>query len=180
MTPRAGSILLFTAAFSGLAALAHAQAKLPPALAGLQGKAMPAWSMKTVDGKTLNNANTRGRVVLLDFWATWCGPCRAASPTMQALHAKHNRAGLLVVGANGMENTKGPKPAKDYAAKGKYAYTFTYDNDKLLDRLKIQGVPTFIVIDRRGVVRFVANEWTPAVKSGLEKAVQAAVSARAR
>lgn len=136
---------------------------------------MPAWSMKTLSGKTLNNATTKGKVVLLDFWASWCGPCKAASPTMEALHKSHSSKGLIVVGSNGLESKKGPSFAQAYQKKNKYSYTFSFDNDSLMDKLKIQGVPTFILIDKKGKVAYVATQWTDKVKSDLTKAVEAAV-----
>lgn len=164
-------------ALSALALAAYAQAPIKT-VTDLKGRAMPAFSMKTLDGKTLTNANTRGKVVLLDFWASWCGPCKAASPTMQSLHKAHAAKGLIVVGANGLENKKGPDAAKAYQKKNSYSYTFTFDNDPLIDKLKIEGVPTFIVVDRKGKVTFVAKEWSEKVKADLTKAVAAAVAAK--
>lgn len=134
--------------------------------------------MKTIKGTTLTTANTKGKVVLLDFWASWCGPCKAASPTMESLHKANASKGLVVVGVNGLENKKGPEAAKAYQKKNGYSYTFTYDNDPLIDRLKIEGVPTFIVVDRKGKVTYVAKEWSEKVKADLTKAVTAAVAAK--
>lgn len=164
-------------ALSAFALAAFAQAPVK-SVTDLKGRAMPAFSMKTIDGKTITNANTKGKVVLLDFWASWCGPCKAASPTMQSLHKAHAAKGLVVVGANGLENKKGPDAAKAYQKKNNYSYAFTFDNDPLIDKLKIEGVPTFIVIDRKGKVAFVAKEWSEKVKADLTKAVSAAVAAK--
>ncbi len=162
------------AALASLAILATAQPGLK-SVSDLKGKSMPSWSMKTTAGKTLSSSTTKGKVVLLDFWASWCGPCKAASPTMESLHKAHSSKGLIVVGSNGLENKKGPSFAKDYQKKHGYGYTFSYDNDALMDKLKIEGVPTFILIDKKGRVSFVATQWTDKVKADLTKAVQAAI-----
>lgn len=136
-------------------------------VAAWKGKKAPAFSMKSTAGKTLTNASVKGKVVLLDFWATWCGPCKAASPAMQSLHNKYNAKGLLVVGANGWENannkpvTNDPSFAKKYAAEHKYTYTFTYGNDGLMKTLGMTGIPTFILIDRQGIVREVWTGYGP-------------------
>ena len=98
-------------ALSALALAAYAQAPIKT-VTDLKGRAMPAFSMKTITGTSLTNANTKGKVVLLDFWASWCGPCKLASPTMQSLHKSHAAKGLLVFGVNGLENKKGPDAAK--------------------------------------------------------------------
>src|SRR5690606_27754000 len=67
--------------------------------ATLKGKAV-TYSFKTTEGRTLTNKSLAGRVVLLDFWATWCGPCKAASPTMESLYKTHNKNGLVVIGVD--------------------------------------------------------------------------------
>lgn len=167
---------LLSAALVSVAVSAFAQPGIK-SVTDLKGKTMPAWSMKTISGKAVGSSSTKGKVVLLDFWASWCGPCKAASPTMEVLHKAHASKGLIVVGSNGLENKKGPDFAKSYQKKHGFGYAFTYDNDPLMDKLKIEGVPTFILIDKKGKVAFVATEWTDKVKADLTKAVEAAVKA---
>ena len=122
-------------------------------LSGLEGKAAPQFSMKNAKGgKPLTNASLRGKVVLLDFWATWCGPCKAASPTMQALHKKYASKGLVVVGANTFDGTDGLAKSQKYAKEHGYSYTFTYGNDKFAQSLGVRGIPAFIFIGKDGKV----------------------------
>lgn len=120
-------------------------------LTKLKGKPVPAFSMKTFDGKTITSASLKGKVVILDFWATWCGPCKAASPTMQALHQKYASKGLVVIGAN-MGEEDGGKEAAKYPKKHKYTYTFTKGNDDYASKLGVQGIPCFVFIDKTGKV----------------------------
>ena len=67
----------------------------PPLPAGTHA---PDFATKTLQGKPLSLKSLRGKVVLLDFWATWCGPCRMATPTLEALHKQFGSKGLRVVG----------------------------------------------------------------------------------
>lgn len=125
---------------------------------GLKGKAFPAFKMTDTSGKVHTNASLKGKVVLLDFWATWCGPCKAASPTMQKLHEKYAKQGLVVIGANTFEQPKDRKgAAAKYKSEHKYGYTFTSENDKLAQQLGVQGIPFFVFVDRQGIVREVAT-----------------------
>lgn len=117
----------------------------------LEGKPVPAFSMKTFAGKTVTSASLKGKVVILDFWATWCGPCKAASPTMQALHAKYGKKGLVVIGAN-MGEDDGGKEAAKYPSKNKYTYMFTKGNDAYAGKLGVQGIPCFVFVDKAGKV----------------------------
>jgi cytochrome c biogenesis protein CcmG, thiol:disulfide interchange protein DsbE len=119
----------------------------------LVGKPAPGFKMTDTRGKTITNASLKGKVVILDFWATWCPPCVAASPTMQKLHEKYAKQGLVVIGANlGERNDPDGTPAK-YAKEHKYTYIFTKKNDDYGRKIGILGIPVFMFIDRKGVVR---------------------------
>lgn len=113
----------------------------------------PAFAMSGVDGKTYNNANLKGKVVLIDFWATWCGPCKAASPSIQALHEKFGSQGLVAIGANAFERENKDGAASAYAKEHNYTYLMTTNNDDLARSWGVKGIPTFVIIDKRGVVR---------------------------
>ncbi|XAM00958.1 TlpA disulfide reductase family protein [Phycisphaeraceae bacterium D3-23] len=123
----------------------------------LIGKPVPAFSLNDIAGNTLTPESLKGSVVLLDFWASWCGPCLATSPVMQALHEEWAGRGLVVIGANVSEFDEGqlthtPDAARAYAAEHSYTYTFTYGSDDLKTACGVQGLPTFILIDRDGTV----------------------------
>ena len=139
----------------------------------LVNKPMPAYSLSTIDGKTISNKSLKGKVVLLDFWATWCGPCKAASPSMQALHKKYASKGLVVVGANCLEQVSKPtkEPAAKYAKEHGYTYTFAYNSDALTKKCLVQGIPTMIIIDKKGVIRKVQVGWSDGVEKTLDVAI---------
>jgi cytochrome c biogenesis protein CcmG, thiol:disulfide interchange protein DsbE len=125
-----------------------------------RNKPMIPFKMTTFQGKTLTNASLKGKVVILDFWATWCGPCKLASPTMQAIHQKYAAKGVVVIGAN-TEGSKTGKKAMAYPGEHKYTYTFTKDNDALSGKLGISGIPCFMFIDKKGIVRSVFTGFDP-------------------
>ncbi len=118
----------------------------------LIGKPLGKIEMKTLEGKSLTNKDFKDKVVLLDFWATWCGPCVKASPIMEKLHNEFQKKGLMVIGANAIEDDNTGKAAQSYRDEHKYTYTFTYDNDKLAESWGIKGIPTFVIIGKDGVV----------------------------
>lgn len=125
------------------------------------GKPIPAFSMTSIAGKKMTNASLKGKVVLLDFWATWCGPCKAASPTVQALHKKYAGKGLVAIGANTFEESIDKKFAAGYAKEHSYNYTFTFGNDKLANSWGVTGIPFFVLIDQKGVVRWIGRGFNP-------------------
>lgn len=117
----------------------------------LVGKPVPNFTMKDIKGKVWTNQSLKGKVVLLDFWASWCGPCKAASPIMQKLYKKFRSEGLVVIGAETLEHGQAPIAAK-YSKEHSYTYTFTTDNDNLTNALKIESIPAFIIVDKTGKV----------------------------
>ncbi len=137
------------------------------------GKPAPAFSMKTTTGATITSQSLRGKVVLLDFWATWCGPCKAASPFMQDLHKRYFDRGLRVIGANAGERTRGAEPAKKYASDHGYTYTFTVENDAYFKTIGTGGYPTFVLIDKQGIVRNVWVGYADSRQSTMENAIKA-------
>jgi len=72
----------------------------------------PAWKLKDLDGKDVTSEQFKGKVVVLDFWATWCPPCRGEIPGYVELQKKYGKDGLLIVGIS--MDDKGPEPVKEF------------------------------------------------------------------
>ena len=85
--------------------------------------------MKDLAGKPISNRSLAGRVVLLDFWATWCAPCRKAMPELQALHEKYASRGLSIVGVSIDEG--GPAKVKKFVAAKKFTYAIAVDSKRI-------------------------------------------------
>ncbi len=136
-----------------------------------KGKQVPAFSLKTFEGKPISNASLKGKPYILDFWATWCGPCKAASPTMQKLHEKFKARGLVVIGANVGERDGGKK-AKGYPKEHKYTYTFVSNADALGGKLKVSGIPAFVFVDKTGKIAEVFTGFGPGSEAKFEAAAK--------
>ena len=126
----------------------HGQVQSPE---GTTGKAMAPFKMIDTDGAVLTNDSLKGKVVVMDFWATWCGPCKMLSPVLDKLSKKFADKGVVVIGADTSE-TPGPHAA-GYKKEHGYTYCFTEGNDKLAETLAIEGFPMVFVIDQKGVIR---------------------------
>jgi thiol-disulfide isomerase/thioredoxin len=132
----------------------------------------PAPALDAVDfaGKPLGLDAFKGKVVLLDFWATWCAPCRKSMPDLQALHAKFGSRGLVVLGVS-IDEGKAKQKARDLVAKKKYGYRFAFD-DAAWQRYGVKAIPAAFLLDRQGQI---VAQWTglPADPAELEEKIAA-------
>jgi thiol-disulfide isomerase/thioredoxin len=93
----------------------------------------------------------RGRVVYLDFWASWCAPCRQSFPWMQAMKDAYDGQGLTIVAVN-LDNHRGD--AEKFLARFHPNFDIRFDPEgRMAARFKVQGMPTSVIIDRHGVLR---------------------------
>lgn len=144
----------------------------------MAGKPAPTFKMTDLNGKTVTNESLKGKVVLIDFWATWCGPCKKAAPSLQALHEKYGKDGLVVIGANTFERTEDKvAPAREYKKEHGYGYLFTVNNDDLARSWGVRGIPTMIVIGRDGVVQKVQVGFGDGTDKILESVVKDLIAA---
>ncbi len=126
----------------------------------LEGKPPPAQLEKTIttwknyDGPEPPTWETlKGKVVVLDFWAHWCGPCKAAMPKLNELHNRYKDQGLVLIGVH--SDPDGDKMAESVKA-NELTYIIAHDPERnLMKAFECDSYPDYVVIDRKGIVRVV-------------------------
>lgn len=124
-----------------------------PALAALPklGPA-PSWRLKDVNGNVVSSEQFKGKVVVLDFWATWCGPCRQEIPGYTDLQKKYGKDGLAIIGVSMDEG--GPGVVKEFVEKFGVNYQMVMNDDAVTSAFgRMEAIPTTYLIDRTGQVR---------------------------
>ena len=106
------------------------------------GERAPEWRLRDPNGKEHSLADYRGSVVVMDFWATWCGPCRKAMPGMQKLHEELSPRGVKVFGITTGETGN---PAA-YMSAQNYSYGLLLNGDKVAGQYGVRGIPAFFVV----------------------------------
>ena len=123
-----------------------------PAEAPAVGYPAPDFTALTLDGGTLRLRDLRGRPVLLNFWATWCEPCRVEMPALQRVHEAYGDR-VAIVGVNLQEPAD---VVRTFVEGYGYTWTFVLDPDfSIADRYRIRPIPTSVFIDADGVIRHI-------------------------
>ena len=154
------TLLLLSLAAVGLAGCnAHTASPPPPKekatrlAPGEIGSRLPDFSVKDLQGHEISSADLRGKVVLIDFWATWCQPCKKEMPGYQKLLDRYGPQGFVVIGFkfDTMQDTEDPVR---FAGKIGVHYPLAVASDDLKRRFGgIEGLPTTMLYDRGGVLR---------------------------
>jgi thiol-disulfide isomerase/thioredoxin len=134
------------------AALAFTLALVPAAVPAIAGDvSAPAFNVRTLEGKAVRLSDFRNRPVIVDFWATWCAPCRATVPHLNQLSERYGARGLTVLGVSVDET--GTAPVKRFVTGNRVRYTVAMANDEMLDAYgPIRSIPTMVFISRRGEI----------------------------
>jgi thiol-disulfide isomerase/thioredoxin len=112
----------------------------------------PAWKLQDLAGKVVTSDQFKGKVVVVDFWATWCPPCRAEIPGYAELQRKYGNDGFVIVGVS--LDQGGPPVVKDFAAKYGINYQLVMGDDAVVAAFGgVEGIPTTFLIDRSGQIR---------------------------
>jgi thiol-disulfide isomerase/thioredoxin len=139
------------------------------------GAAMPPYTAQTLEGGAFDLASTKGSVVLLNIWATWCGPCRYEIPELIELHEKYAGRGFQVIGAS-VDGTESMKDVAPMVRERKINYPVVLDPDaKIADIFETNVIPTSALLDRNGTIVWTRIGTVEADDEELVAAIEAAL-----
>jgi thiol-disulfide isomerase/thioredoxin len=142
----------------------------PIAAAGEIGSRLPDFSVKGLRGREIRSADFRGKVVLIDFWATWCQPCEKEMPGYQRLLSRYGSRGFVVIGFK-FDTMMDAEDPLSFANRVGVRYPLAVASDDLKQKFGgIEGLPTTMLYDRQGILRkkIVGFEYTQAVEEDLK------------
>jgi peroxiredoxin/outer membrane lipoprotein-sorting protein len=114
------------------------------------GQQAPEFKLANVDGKEVELRDLKGKVVLLDFWATWCTPCRSEMPIIELLHRQFKDKGLVVVGIDDEDAST----QKEFMEKSGFSFILLVEPRKqVTNQFHVGGIPTTVLIDQQGTIR---------------------------
>lgn len=122
-------------------------------------------------GPEISLSDYLGKVVLLDFWAEWCGPCKAATPVIVSIYDKFRTKGFEVIGMN-LDDENDFDKALDYIRKSKIKYPITVNGFSVAQKYDVKGIPKFILIDKEGKIALIITGYIATLKDDLESSIE--------
>ena len=150
---------------------------LPAGPTALPASALEA-ELKTMDGKAFKLADLKGKVLVIDLWATWCGPCRNSTPELVSLQKEYGPRGFEVIGLDIDPNSDTPEDVKEFADEFDINYKLAFAEKELAMSLMRGGsIPQSLVVGRDGrivehLVGFSATSTPKRLRAAIERAVQ--------
>lgn len=133
-------------------------------------QAAPDFTLKRAEGGNLRLAEQRGQVVLINFWASWCGPCRIEMPHLNKLHDKYKAGGFMVLGVNIDDD---PRHGAATAARWGVKFPVLLDAEKTVTRTYDLGaMPSTVLVDRDGRIRFLHRGYRDGLELEYEKQIR--------
>jgi thiol-disulfide isomerase/thioredoxin len=130
-----------------------------PALAVAPAKPAPAFKLNSLAGKPISLDQYKGQVVMINFWASWCGPCRQEMPILEKLHSKYKPMGFSMLGVNVEPDSS---LAANWLKSTPVTFPILFDTKSEVSKLyAVAGMPSTVIIDRKGNLRWLHRGYKP-------------------
>lgn len=136
----------------------------------------PGFALKARSGDTVTLGDLKGQVVMINFWATWCGPCRQEMPHLEALYERYQSLGFTLLGINVEQD---PKGADKWLKETPVSFPVLFDPDNAVTKLyDVVAMPSTVIIDRQGKVRFIHHGYKPGYEDAYQTQVRTLLGER--
>jgi peroxiredoxin len=134
------------------------------------GQASPDFTLPSSTGKNIRLQELRGQVVLINFWASWCGPCRQEMPLLEDIYKKYSKLGFTILGINVEQDSS---KAATYLRDVPVSFPILFDTQNTLSKLyDVNAMPTTVIVDRNGKIRYIHAGYKPGYEETYKKQIK--------
>ena len=139
--------------------------------AGTLSGPAPNFTLEARDGGSVTLADLKGEVVMINFWATWCKPCREEMPHLEALHQRYSNLGFTLLGVNVEDNADG---ATKFLAETPVSFPILFDRKNEISKLyEVVAMPSTVLVGRDGTMRFIHHGYKPGYENEYQTQIRA-------
>jgi peroxiredoxin len=147
-----------------------------PVAAGTGADAAPDFTLPARSGGEVTLSSLRGQVVLINFWATWCAPCRTEMPLLEQIYQRYQKLGFTTLAVNVEEDSAG---AEKWLKETQVSFPVLFDRVNAVSKLySVTAMPSTVIVDRKGQVRFVHYGYTPGMENEYQDEVRMLIRER--
>jgi peroxiredoxin len=133
------------------------------------GNSAPPFSVKDIHGKNVSLTDFSDRIVILDFWATWCAPCKASTTELEKLNKKYKERGVVILGISMDAGQSAAERVREFAAKNGLTYGMLLDDGKMSVAYAVRNVPAAFILDKQQRIVKIYPGYLPGLGSMIEK-----------
>lgn len=141
----------------------------PPAL---PGNPAPPFSLRDGSGRSVSLSDFSGKIVVLDFWATWCGPCKDAVGELEALHRKYAGRGVVILGISVNKERDAAERVGAFARQRKLTYPLVIDDGGAYQAYGVTRIPATFVLDRGHIIRETFPGYRPGIGNDISRTIE--------
>lgn len=151
--------------------------RVPGALAALAGGEAPDFTLQSRAGEAVSLAGLRGQVVLVNFWATWCAPCRQEMPLLDAIYRRYEPMGFTLLGVNVEPDSR---LSERFLRDTPVTFPILFDPEERVSKLySVAAMPSTVIVDRKGMVRYIHHGYKPGDENKYQDSVRSLIRERA-
>ena len=140
------------------------------------GKPAPAFTLKNPGGRTVRLADFRGNVVIIDFWATWCGPCKESTKEFEVLHKMYKGRGVVFIGISMDKGTDASAKVNKFVQENGMTYLVLMDDGRTSDAYAVRNIPATFILNREHVLVKTYPGYLPGLGGRIAKEIEGLIS----
>jgi peroxiredoxin len=136
------------------------------------GNKAPSFTLKDIDGKSVSLSDFRGRIIIVDFWATWCHACKESSQELDRVYRKYKDRGIIILGISIDRGDDSIEKVRFFAERYKLSYPMLMDDREINKKYAVTHIPTTFILDKNHVIRKIFIGSIPELRDKISEQVE--------